>query len=86
MWLVAGGVVQGHVFSRHEEEDGGDIAAVGDGADAPSFFERCGVGVRSERLDRRNVTEGQEGHDGVVTLHRDGNEPGVLHTTLKGRG
>ncbi len=84
MWLVARGVVQGHVFPRHEEEDGGDVAAIGDGADAPSFFERCGIGVRSERLDGRNVGEGQEGHDGVLKLDRDENGAGCCHTILKG--
>lgn len=43
--LRLGGVVERHVGAGDEEEEGGDVAAVGDGADAPVIFEDCAVGV-----------------------------------------
>lgn len=58
MWLVAGEVVEYHVFARDDEEDGGDVTAIGHGADVPGIFEGGGIGVRSERVDGRNVGEG----------------------------
>ncbi len=53
--LGAGGVVDAHVLARDEEEERGDVAAVGDGADAPCVFEGGGVAVAAQGGDGRDV-------------------------------
>lgn len=72
--LVEGGVSTAHVLARDEEEERGDVAAVGDGTDAPGVFENGFVGVRREGFDGCGVGKGKGHGCGRLLLGRFGGE------------